>query len=69
MKGFNPAVYGTAPDYIPPFVAFVDPWIGEVPVDMRYGDLDRDGLPDVAVGRLTANSLAEAVMVVDKTVH
>jgi len=69
MKGFNPATYGTTPDYVPPYLAFVDPWIGEVPVDMRYGDLDGDGLPEVTVGRLTANSLAEAVTVVDKIVH
>ena len=69
MKGLNPALYGAAPDYIPPYLAFVDLWLGEVPVDMRYGDLDGDGLPEVAVGRLTANSLAEANVVVDKIVN
>ena len=68
MKGLNPALYGAAPDYIPPYLAFVDLWLGEVPVDMRYGDLDGDGLPEVAVGRLTANSLAEANVVVGKIV-
>ena len=60
MKGFAPEFYGTAPDRIPPYLAFVDPWIGEVAVDVRYGDLDGDGLPDVSVGRLAANSLADA---------
>ena len=54
---------------MPPYLAFVDPWLGEVPVDMRYGDLDGDGLPEVAVGRLTANSLAEANVVVGKIVN
>ena len=45
---------------MPPYLAFVDPWLGEIAADMRYGDLDGDGLPEVSVGRLTANSLAEA---------
>ena len=66
MKGLNPALYGTAPDYVPPYLAFVDPWAGEMPADVRYGDLDGDGLPEVSVGRLTANSLAEADVVVGK---
>ena len=69
MKGINPEIYGTAPDYVPPYLAFVDPWLGEVPVDVRYGDLDGDGLPDVSVGRLAANSLADANTIVDKIVN
>ena len=40
MKGIDPEIHGTAPDYIPPYLAFVDLWLGEVPVDMRYGELD-----------------------------
>ena len=28
MKGINPAIYGTAPDYVPPYLAFVTP-VGE----------------------------------------
>ena len=69
MKGINPATYGTTPNYMPPYLAFVDPWWGEIPTDMRYGDLDGDGLPEVSVGRLTANSLAEAEVVVGKVVN
>jgi hypothetical protein len=69
MKGIAPETYGTAPDYVPPYLAFVDPWLGEVPVDMRYGDLDGDGLPDVSVGRLAANSLEDANKIVDKVVN
>ena len=38
-------------------------------VDVRYGDLDGDGLPDVSVGRLAANSLADANTIVDKIVN
>jgi len=69
MKGFAPETYGTAPDRIPPYLAFADPWLGEVPVDVRYGDLDDDGLPDVSVGRLAANSLADADTIVNKIVN
>jgi hypothetical protein len=69
MKGIDPATYGTAPVYMPPYLAFADPWLGEVPVDVRYGDLNDDGLPDVAVGRLAANSLADANVIVDKIVN
>jgi hypothetical protein len=69
MKGINPEVYGTTPDFVPPYLAFVDPWLGEVPADMRYGDLDSDGVPDVAVGRLAANSLADANTIVGKIVN
>ena len=69
MKGFAPETYGTAPDHIPPYLAFVDPWLGEVPADVRYGDLDGDSLPEVSVGRLAANSLAEARTMVDKIVR
>ena len=36
---------------------------------MRYGDLDGDDLPDVSVGRLAANSLADANVIVDKIVN
>jgi hypothetical protein len=56
------------PNLIPPYLAWVDPWQGEVPADSLYGDLDFDGMPDVAVGRLAVNTLAEAHTVVDKIV-
>ena len=69
MKGIAPEIHGTAPDHIPPYLAFVDPWLGEVPADLRYGDLDSDGLPDVSVGRLAANSLDDANTIVDKIVN
>jgi hypothetical protein len=66
FKGYNPDVYGTAPDPLPPFLAWVDPWQGEVAADALYGDLNGDGVPEVAVGRLAVNTLAEANIVVDK---
>ena len=66
FKGYNPDVYGTAPDPLPPFLAWADPWQGEVAADALYGDLNGDGVPEVAVGRLAVNTLAEANIVVDK---
>jgi hypothetical protein len=66
FKDFNPAVYPGGPNPIPPYLAWVDPWQGEVPADPLYGDLDFDGMPDVAVGRLAVNTLGEANTVVDK---
>jgi hypothetical protein len=68
FKGFNPAVYPSLPNPIPPYLAWVDPWQGEVPADAAYGDLDGNGVPDVAVGRLAVDTLAEAQTVVDKII-
>lgn len=68
FKGFNPASYSLEPNPIPPYLAWADPWQGEVPADALYGDLDGDGLPDLAVGRLAVNTLDEAQTVVDKIV-
>ncbi len=67
FKGYNPALYGAfVPVRIPPYLAFLDPDQGEVPVDTRYGDLDGDGLPELMVGRLPVNSAAELSAVVQK---
>lgn len=66
FKGYNPALYPPSPNHIPPYLAFEDPWQGEVPVDARYGDLDGDKLPDIALGRLAVRTLDEARVVVDK---
>lgn len=69
FKGYNPAVYLPLPNPIPPYLAWVDPWQGEVPADALYGDLDGDMVPEVAVGRLAVNTLAEAEVVVDKIIN
>ena len=68
FKGYNPAAYPPQPNHIPPYLAWVDLWQGEVPADARFGDIDDDGVPEVAVGRLAVNTLAEAQTVVDKIV-
>ncbi len=66
FKAFNTAVYPAPPIMIPPFLAWVDPWQGEVPADTLFGELTGDAVPEVAVGRLVVNTLDEALTVVGK---
>jgi len=56
------------PTFIPPYLAMVDPTWGEAPSDNRFATLDGPGdrLPELFVGRLPVNSLAEAEAVVAK---
>ena len=62
----------TKPNLIPPYLADVDPSIGEVPVDNRYVCVDGavngadDFLPDMHIGRIPAQNAAQAAAVVDK---
>ncbi len=52
---------------IPPYLAAVDPWLGETAADNRFVALDRgSSLPWLAIGRLPANDAAEAQAMVDK---
>lgn len=59
----------TAPTYIPPYLAFIDTLLGEAATDNRYvtfiGD---DNLPDMAIGRMPANTPDEAMRMVNKTI-
>jgi len=56
--------------FVPPFLAEVDPWAGETAADNRYVTLEGDdNLPDMLIGRLPVNSLAEAQAVVGKIVR
>ncbi len=67
FKGYNPALYGPpTPSHIPPYLTFDDPTQGEVPVDSLYGDVDADGFPEIAVGRLPAQTEAEVAGYVAK---
>jgi hypothetical protein len=54
------------PTYLPPYLADVDPWLGEVSSDNRYADLTGDPLPELRLGRLPVNTPAEVTVVVDK---
>jgi hypothetical protein len=59
----------TAPDstLIPPYLAAVDPWLGETAADNRFVALDQGSrLPWLAIGRLPANDADEAGAMVDK---
>ncbi len=67
FKGYAPETFGEPTRiWIPPYLEFADPDQGEVPVDTRYGDVDGNGLPELMVGRIPANSEAELVTYLDK---
>ncbi len=56
-------------EYILPYLAFVDPWMGETAADNRYVCLSgEDLLPDMHLGRLPANTPAEAQVLVNKVI-
>jgi hypothetical protein len=61
---------------VPPYMAPVDPWIGYVPCDNCFGQLDGDDalgepafLMDIWIGRLPANTIQEVQIMVDKIVR
>ncbi len=65
-KRYRPESFQT---FIPPYLADVDPWAGETATDNRYVTVvGNDALPDMLIGRLPVNSLAEAQTVVNKIV-
>ncbi len=62
-SGYNPS------NYVPPFMAEVDPWWGETATDNRLVTLEGDdAVPDMLIGRLPVNTAAEASAVVDKII-
>lgn len=55
--------------YIPPYLADIDPWIGETAADNRYVTVSgTDIMPDLMLGRLSVNSTAEAAAYVNKII-
>ncbi|HSN76176.1 MAG TPA: C25 family cysteine peptidase, partial [Anaerolineae bacterium] len=60
----------TFPNLIPPYLVHVDPWLGEALADNRYVSVDGpdDFMPDMAIGRIPANTPAEVEAVVAKTI-
>jgi len=68
FKNHNPARYGSPdPVFIPPYLAWVDPWQGEVGADHLFACVHGDDiLPDLLIGRLAVNSPAQARAMVDK---
>ena len=61
---------GFAPDnIIPPYLAEVDPWLGETAADLKYVEVSGDDdIPDMFLGRWPVGSLEELAVVVRKTV-
>ena len=53
---------------IPPYLIRIDPWIGETAADNRYVSVDgpSDFMPDMAIGRIPAQTAADVTAVVDK---
>lgn len=61
------------PDLIPPYLAAVDPFEGVTAADNRYVSYDpvpgtNNPMPFMSLGRLPANTLADAQAMVDKTI-
>ncbi len=55
-------------NYVPPYLADVDPWMGETVADNRYVAVDGlDIQPDLHLGRLPAKTPAEVTTMVSKT--
>jgi hypothetical protein len=68
---YDPKNYSyTRASHIPPYLAPVDPWIGETAADNRYVTLvGSDTLPDMMLGRLSVNTAAEASAFVNKIIN
>jgi hypothetical protein len=65
-KRYRPESFVT---FLPPYLADVDPWAGETAADNRYVTVSgNDALPDILIGRLPVNSLAEAQTAINKIV-
>ena len=57
----------SGPTYLPPYLENVDPDLGETATDNRFVAVNgSDILPDLNIGRLPANTAAEATAMVDK---
>lgn len=59
----------TQPVLVPTYFACVDPWLCEVAVENEFVTVSgADRVPDLALGRLPARTLAEATVMVDKII-
>src|SRR5690606_10972851 len=53
--------------FIPPYLANIDPWIGETAADNRYVTVSgNDLLPDLFLGRLPVKTAVETTQMVNK---
>ena len=59
----------SAANLIPPYLLYVDPWWGETATDNRLVTFTGgDTLPDMFIGRLSVNTVAEANTVINKII-
>ncbi len=57
------------PNYIPPILDEIDPWVGENVTDNRYVSVSGDDiLPDMYIGRFPVRNATEAQTMVEKTI-
>jgi uncharacterized repeat protein (TIGR01451 family) len=57
------------PEFIPPYLAQADPWLGEVPADNRYVTVSgQDAFPDMHLGRLPIRTAQQAADLVAKLI-
>ena len=57
------------PNLLPPYLAWVDPWMGETAADNRYVAVSGDDpLPDMHIGRLPAETTEHVQTMVAKTI-
>jgi hypothetical protein len=69
MQGYNPTRYGADLNLIPPYLAWVDPWQGEVDAtNLLATVVGDDPMPDLAIGRLLVNNADELNRVISKTI-
>jgi len=55
--------------FIPPYLSFADPWIGETATDNRYVTLVyEDNMPDMMIGRIAVNLAQEAEAFIGKII-
>ncbi len=65
MRGYG----NTHATFIPPYLALVDPTLGETAADNRFVTIDgNDPIPDIGIGRLPANTPQEAQAMIDKII-
>ncbi|KAB2954908.1 MAG: hypothetical protein F9K18_13895, partial [Thermoanaerobaculia bacterium] len=53
--------------FVPTLYAELGPIVRSAPADALFGDLDRDGVPELPVGRFPVRTAAEAALMVGKT--
>jgi hypothetical protein len=69
MRGFNPGFYGTAPIYMPPNLAWVDPWLGEADSsNLLAAFVGNDPLPDLLISRMPVQNPGELYNILNKII-